>query len=581
MSGSTPRGTSTITQQVAKNLLVGNEATYSRKLKEAILAWRMEGVLTKEQILELYLNQIFLGRNAYGVQAAARAYFDKDVGQLQLHEAAYLAILPKGPSNYRPEVHMDRALERRNWVLGEMLKNDFITQAQHDQAVAKPLGTVTMRGTSYQRIAGYYTEEIRRRLIQLFGENAETGPNSVYAGGLWVRSPIDPKMQALTTKALRDGLLRYDSGRGWTGPIRTVNVQNWRSEFAASNLGLDFEQWSIAVVLEKSAGAATIGFVDGRRGVLPASGAQMPRRGTATPAFNLLQPGDVIAVKAEGESYVLRSVPAVSGGMMIEGVHNGRVYAMQGGFDSSLSSYNRVTQAERQPGSTIKPFVYAAALDSGMTPASIIIDGPFCVWQGGNLGQKCFKNFENKGGSGPHTMRWGVEQSRNLMTVRTAAQIGMPRVVKTIRDMGIGNYDPYLSFALGAGETTVERMVNAYAVLANHGRSLTPKLMDYVQDRNGKVIWPANWRACQDCDMPDWNGKPMPRFTPTGKQAHEPDDRISGRAHCRGRRPARHRRAPARHEPAAIRQDRYNQRPDQCLVRRRYAGYRCGPLYRL
>jgi len=522
MSGSTPRGTSTITQQVAKNLLVGNEASYSRKLKEAILAWRMEGVLTKEQILELYLNQIFLGRNAYGVQAAARAYFDKDVGQLQLHEAAYLAILPKGPSNYRPEVHMDRALERRNWVLGEMLKNDFITQVQHDQAVAQPLGTVAMRGTSYQRIGGYYTEEIRRRLIQLFGENAETGPNSVYAGGLWVRSPIDPKMQELTTKSLRDGLLRYDSGRGWTGPIRTVNVQNWRSEFAASNLGLDFEQWSIAVVLEKTAGAATIGFVDGRRGVLPASGAQMPRRGTATPAFNLLKAGDVIAVKAEGDSYVLRSVPAVSGGMMIEGVHNGRVYAMQGGFDSSLSSYNRVTQAERQPGSTIKPFVYAAALDSGMTPASIIIDGPFCVWQGGNLGQKCFKNFENKGGSGPHTMRWGVEQSRNLMTVRTAAQIGMPRVIKTISEMGIGNYQPYLSFALGAGETTVERMVNAYAVLANHGRSLTPKLMDYVQDRNGKVIWPANWRACQACDMPDWNGKPMPRFTPTGKQLMNP-----------------------------------------------------------
>jgi penicillin-binding protein 1A len=521
MSGSTPRGTSTITQQVAKNLLVGNEASYSRKLKEAILAWRMEGVLTKEQILELYLNQIFLGRNAYGVQAAARAYFDKDVGQLQLHEAAYLAILPKGPSNYRPEVHMDRALERRNWVLGEMLKNDFITQAQHDQAVVQPLGTVTMRGTSYQRIGGYYTEEIRRRLMQLFGENAEAGPNSVYAGGLWVRSPIDPKMQELTTKSLRDGLLRYDSGRGWTGPIRTVNVQNWRSEFAAANLGLDFEQWSIAVVLEKNTSAATIGFVDGKQGILPVSGAQMPRRGTATPAFNMLQPGDVIAVKAEGDSYVLRSVPAVSGGMMIEGVHNGRVYAMQGGFDSSLSSYNRVTQAERQPGSTIKPFVYAAALDSGMTPASIIIDGPFCVYQNANLGQKCFKNFEG-GGSGPHTMRWGVEQSRNLMTVRTAAQIGMPRVIKTISEMGIGNYQPYLSFALGAGETTVERMVNAYAVLANHGRSLTPKLMDYVQDRNGKVIWPANWRACQACDRPDWDGRPMPRFTATGKQLMNP-----------------------------------------------------------
>jgi penicillin-binding protein 1A len=329
-------------------------------------------------------------------------------------------------------------------------------------------------------------------------------------------------MQDLTTKALRNGLLRYESGRGWAGPIKRVDVAKWQGELAASNLALDFEQWSIAVVIEKSGGVATIGFVDGRRGTLPASGAQMPRRGTATSAFDALQPGDVIAVKPEGNTYALRSIPLISGGMMIEGVHNGRVYAMQGGFDARLSSYNRVTQAQRQPGSTIKPFVYAAALDSGMTPASIIIDGPFCVWQGGNLGQKCFKNFDNKGGSGPHTMRWGVEQSRNLMTVRTAAQIGMPRVVKTIGDMGIGNYPPYLANALGAGETTVERMVNAYATLANHGQAVAPKLMDYVQDRNGKVIWPANWRPCQGCDKTDWDGKPMPRFTQTGKQLMNP-----------------------------------------------------------
>ena len=525
MSGSTPRGTSTITQQVAKNLLVGNEASYSRKLKEAILAWRMENVLTKQQIIELYFNQIFLGRNAYGVQAAARAYFDKDVGNLKLHEAAYLAILPKGPANYRPETHMDRALERRNWVLGEMLKNGFINKAQRDAAVAEPLGTVTMRGTSYQRIGGYYMEEIRRRLIDLYGENAETGPNSVYAGGLWVRSPIDPRIQELTTKALRNGLLRYDRGKGWGGPIAQIkSLDRWQSELSASNLGVEFDEWAIGVVLDKAGGTATLGFADGKRGTLPASGAQMPRRGTATPAFSQLRPGDVIAVKPEGDSgvYSLRSIPGVSGGMMVQGVHDGRVYAMQGGFDSRLSSYNRVTQAERQPGSTIKPFVYASALDNGMTPASIIIDGPFCVYQNANLGQKCFKNFDNRGGSGPHTMRWGVEQSRNLMTVRTAAQIGMPRVVKTIADMGIGNYQPYLSFALGAGETTVERMVNAYAVLANHGRELTPKVMDFVQDRNGKVILPADWRPCDSCSKPDWDGKPMPRFTPTGRQMMNP-----------------------------------------------------------
>jgi len=522
-SGQRARGGSTITQQVAKNLLIGDEYSPQRKIREMVLAWRMENVLSKEQILELYLNQIFLGRNAYGVQAAARAYFDKDLGQLNLPEMAYLAILPKGPSNYQPETNMQRALDRRGWVLEEMLKNKFIDRAQYEAARKAPLGTVTMRGTSYQRIGGYYLEEVRRRLIERFGENAEDGPNSVYAGGLWVRSPIDPRVQELTTKALRNGMLRYDRGRGWAGPVARIKaLDKWRGELAASNLGVDYEDWAIAVVLEKGGQSATIGFADGRQGSLPANLAQMPRNGTATPAFTALKPGDVIAVKPEGSAFALRNIPGISGGMMVQGVHDGRVYAMQGGFDSRLSAYNRVTQAERQPGSTIKPFVYAAALDNGMTPASLIIDGPFCVWQGGNLGQKCFRNFDNRGGAGPRTMRWGVEQSRNLMTVRTAAQVGMPRVVKTIKDMGIGDYQPYLSFALGAGETTVERMVNAFAMLANHGRALTPKVMDYVQDRNGKVIWPADWRPCQGCNAKDWDGKPMPRFAPTGRQAMNP-----------------------------------------------------------
>lgn len=524
MSGSTPRGTSTITQQVAKNLLVGNEVSYTRKLKEAVLAWRMENVLTKQQILELYLNQIFLGRNAYGVQAAARAYFDKDVGDLTLSECAYLAILPKGPANYRPEVHMDRALERRNWVLGEMLKNRFISRTQYEQAVAEPLGTVAQRGSGYEDVGGgYYIEEIRRRLIALFGENADAGPNSVYAGGLWVRSPFSPFMQAQTARALREGLLRYDAGKGWSGPVgKIADLSRWQSELAVSNIGIDYQDWTVAVVLDRSATSARLGFDGGKTGTLPAGAAQMTDRRTGRPAFESLKPGEIIAVAPSGGAYALRNVPGVSGGMMIEGVHNGRVYAMQGGFDSRLSSYNRATQALRQPGSTIKPFVYAAALDNGMTPASIIIDGPFCVYQGSNLGQKCFRNFGGSSGAGPRTMRWGVEQSRNLMTVRTASQTGMDRVVRTIKAMGIGDYQPYLAFALGAGETTVERMVNAYAMLANHGRQLTPRLMDYVQDRNGQVIWPANWRACDGCNAKDWDGKPMPRFQPAGRQAMNP-----------------------------------------------------------
>lgn len=521
-SGERARGGSTITQQVAKNLLIGDAYSPTRKIKEMILAWRMEDVLTKQQILELYLNQIFLGRNAYGVQAAARAYFDKDVGDLTLPEMAYLAILPKGPANYRPESEtgMARALERRNWALGEMARNGYISAAQAAEARSVPLGTVRQRSSGFERIGGYYMEEVRRRLIDQFGESDKDGPNSVYAGGLWVRTPLDPFMQEQTANALRKGLLRYDAGKGWSGPVAKIgDLDRWESEMAASNKGIDYEDWTVAVVLSKSGGSAEVGLPGGRTGTLPAASAQLIYRPQGVPAFTAMKPGDMIVVKpVGGNSYALRNVPEVSGGMMIEDVHNGRVYAMQGGFDSRLSSYNRVTQAMRQPGSTIKPFVYSAALDFGMTPASIIVDGPFCVYQSASLGQKCFRNFGG-GGAGPRTMRWGIEQSRNLMTVRTASQTGMERVNRLIERVGIGDYPPYLAFALGAGETTVERLTNAYAILANNGKRLVAKPIDFVQDRNGRVIWPKDWQSCRGCNAPDWNGKAMPRFAHQGGQA--------------------------------------------------------------
>lgn len=524
-SGQRARGGSTITQQVAKNLLIGDEYSPTRKVKEMILAWRMENVLSKQQILELYLNQIFLGRNAYGVQAAARAYFDKDVADLSLPEMAYLAILPKGPANYRPEspTGHERALDRRNWALGEMEKNGFITSAQRAAAMAASLGTVAQRGSSFDaRAGGYYMEEVRRRLIDQFGEKAQDGPNSVYAGGLWVRSPYDPVAQDHAKDALRAGLLRFDGGRGWSGPVGEIKIDNgWHRELAASYVGVDYAEWRVAAVIERSGSQAQIGFVDGSTGVLPADAAQMVYRRTGQPAFSALKPGDLIVVTRNGSSWALRSIPSVSGGMVIEEVHSGRIRAMQGGFDSRLSSYNRATQAQRQPGSTIKPFVYAAALDGGMTPASIIVDGPLCVYQTASLGQKCFRNFSG-GSAGPQTMRWGVEQSRNLMTVRAASQTGMERVVRTIKAMGIGDYQPYLSFALGAGETTVEKMVNAYATLANQGRQQPSKVMDYVQDRRGKVIWPVGWRACDGCNMANWDGKSMPRFGFEGRQVMNP-----------------------------------------------------------
>ena len=512
-TGRRAKGGSTITQQVAKNLLIGNAYSPTRKLKEAILAYKIEDTLTKPQILELYLNQIALGRNAFGVEAASHAYFDKELDELDLAQLAYLAILPKGPSNYDPVRHADRAMTRRNYVLGEMLRNGFITQAQHDAAVAEPLGTILRRTPKFERVGGYFVEEVRRQLIGKFGETARDGPYGVYQGGLWVRTSLDTRLQDLAAQALRDGLLRYDRGRGWAGPIahKSIDGDTWLQTLLNTNIGLDYSDWRAGIVIGRDGDAWQIGFADGQTGRLPRSGAQIPVRGKGGTSFGAIEPGDIIAVAPEGGAYALRSVPKVSGGFVVEEPATGRVLAMQGGFDSRLQAFNRATQALRQPGSTIKPIVYSAALENGMTPASIIVDGPFCVDQGARLGQKCFRNFGNTRAAGPRTMRWGIEQSRNLMTVRAAATTGMPKVVDVMKRMGVGDYQPYLANALGAGVTTVTRMVNAYATLANNGRAHNPTLIDFVQDRHGKVILPENWRACDGCNARDWDGKAMPR----------------------------------------------------------------------
>ena len=502
------RGASTITQQVAKNLLLTNEYSYTRKVKEAILAKRIESALTKQQILSLYLNEIALGRQSFGVEAAAQAYYGKSVDQLKLHEMAFLAILPKAPERYGRVKNTDIAVARRNWVLGEMYDNDWITLAQLNEARAQPLGLIAQRGSPYKsNVGGYFTEEVRRQLIARFGESDETGPYSVYSGGLWVRTSMNAGYQKLTTQALRDGLLRFNAGKAWKANLGTIDVSDdkWASRFSSTNIGLNYANWRAGVALT----GGRVGFADGTIGLL-AGGP------------DAMKAGDVIAVAPSGGNrFAVRSVPEVGGGMVVQNPINGRVLAIQGGFDNRISSFNRATQAQRQPGSTIKPFVYAAALDIGMTPASIIIDGPYCVWQSASLGQKCFRNFDG-GGAGPRTMRWGLEQSRNLMTIRAAADSGMQNVNDTFRAMSIGDYPNYLSYALGAGDTTVLKMTNAYSMLVNHGRQLNPTLIDFAQNRRGKVIWPAKWKPCANCNAKDWNGKGMPRFTSAGKQVMDP-----------------------------------------------------------
>jgi penicillin-binding protein 1A len=502
-SGERAVGGSTITQQVAKNLLLGDEYSVTRKLKEMILAGRIEEVLTKQEILELYLNEIPLGRRSFGVQAASRAYFDKDVGELELHEMAFLAILPKAPERYGRKGQEQAALERRNFVLDQMEANGFITGSERRAAAAKPLGLVTQR-RERSVDAGYFLEEVRRELIERFGETAEDGGNSVYAGGLWVRTSLDPEMQVAARDALREGLLRYQGGRAWSGPIATIDVGggDWAGQLASSPLGVNYKDWRVGVVTSRSGPSARIGFADG---------AEAPLTGLP----DALKAGDVIAANPSGNGWQVRTIPEAQGALLVQGAQSGRVMAMQGGFDNRLSDFNRATQAQRQPGSTIKPFVYAAGLDNGMTPSTQVDNSRFCYYQGANLGEKCIRG----GRAGQFPMRYGLEQSQNIMTVQIGMTAGMPNVVKGIEKLGIGKFPAYPSTALGAGETTLVKMVSGYSALANHGRLNAPTVIDYVQDRRGKVVWRADNRDCRGCSMPKWDGKPMPRIGIKGRQA--------------------------------------------------------------
>jgi penicillin-binding protein 1A len=378
-----------------------------------------------------------------------------------------------------------------------------------------PLGTIRYGSNEkFQQRGGYFMEEVRRELISKFGQDAKDGANSVYAGGLWVRSSMNPMMQDAAAQALRDGLVRYGASGSWKDLGMKVDLsKDWAGQLDRAAVGTGYPDWLKAVVLQKGDTAATIGFTNGSTGTLSRGDAAMPVRGVGGVAFDALKPGMVIIVKQTGgNNYLLRSVPEISGGMLVEEVHTGRVLAMQGGFDVIGSPYNRAIQALRQPGSAFKPIVYVTALQNGFTPATIELDAPYCIWQGAGLGQKCFVNFDHRS-AGPHTLRWGLEQSRNLMTVRAAATIGMPKITNTARILGVGDYPNYLSVALGAGDTTVLRLTNAYAILANGGRSVKPTTIDYVEDRNGKVIYRTDNRCAimGNCNAADWDGGPMPR----------------------------------------------------------------------
>jgi penicillin-binding protein 1A len=515
-------GASTITQQVAKNLLLSGEVSVERKLREILLAFRIDRAFSKERILELYLNQIYLGGGAYGVAAAALQYFDKPLDELTLAEAAYLAALPKAPNNYHPTRFPDRAKARRDWVIERMREDGVIGEEAAEVARASPL-IAQLRPESPFVQAEWFAEEVRRQLLQRYGE-AE-----LYEGGLSVRTTMDSRLQAIGEAALRAGLVEFSRRHGFKGPLAKIGTEvGWRERLdpvlqSARLVG----NWTVAVVLATNDAGAEIGLVDGSRGHIPVgevqwadTRAQKPGRQVFRPR-DILSAGDVVAVEAlpEGKGkFALRQIPEVDGALVAFDPHTGRVLALVGGWEFKHSQFNRATQAERQPGSAFKPFVYAAALDHGFTPASLVLDAPFAIDQGAGLGIWKPANYGDTF-LGPTTLRVGLEKSRNLVTVRLAQAVGMETVVEYARRFGIAErMEPVLAMSLGAGETTLLRLTAAYAQFVNGGRRIEPSLIDRVQDRYGHSVFRHDQRPCPDCIASSWSNQPPPVLPDTREQ---------------------------------------------------------------
>ena len=532
-------GASTITQQVAKNFLLSNERTMTRKLKEALIVQRIESSFTKDQILELYLNDIFLGYNSYGIAAASLNYFGKSLDALSLEETAYLAGLPKGPNNYDPVRNYAKAVARRNYVLEQMFANGYINEAEMNDAKAKPL-KVSPRPFGAQLFAAEsFAEEARRDVVQMYGKEG------LGRGGYSVRTTLDPKLQIFARQAVARGLINFDRIRGWRGPVKHVELVggDWAKALLEFHVPVDQAPWRVAVVTDATDTEATIGlqpgfkpaggFTDEREtGTIPLALMQWARAyvdGTklgpeVKKVGQVLHPGDIVYVapSATQGQFHLVQIPEVEGGLVAMDPHTGRVLAMVGGFSYGNSQFNRAVQALRQPGSSFKPIVYAAALDNGYSPASVVLDAPIEVkMQNGEIWKP--KNYE-KDFFGPATLRRGIEQSRNTMTVRLADAMGMTKIADLAQRLGIYDHMPLqLSMALGAGETTLLKMTTAYSMIANGGKKVDATLIDRVQDRFGRTVYKHDTRDCSQCKAEKYvPGMPEPDLVDNREQVMNP-----------------------------------------------------------
>ncbi len=519
--GKRPQGASTITQQVAKNFLLSDELSISRKIKEALLAIKIEQILSKDRILELYLNQIYLGSGTYGIAAASNRYFDKELSKLTIPEVAYLAALPKAPSRYHPIRNYQVALDRRNWVLRKMFSNEYISAEELEEYKNEPISTFLHKDKDIFS-SDYYLELIRQQIIESFGEDY------LYGGGLSVRTSLDTKAQLKADIALKEGLLSYDKRYGYRGVIKNDPSKDWIDSLKKNELPYNFEFAKVSLVNDTFAFLETSQNIKGK---IKLSNLQWAREhitgGYVGPKINsvhdVLKENDIIYISTnKNGDYILEQIPEINGGIVVMDPYSGRVVALSGGFDFDISNFNRASQAKRQPGSAFKPFVYISALENGLQPNSLILDAPFVVDQGERLGKWKPENYGKKF-YGPSPLRKGIENSRNLMTIRIAQYLGMDKISEIANRVDIMNDMPkVLSMALGAGETTLIELTSAYASFVNGGKKISPIMIDRIQDRRGKNIFLADFGTCSNCADPFITETPFPIFKNNNEQIFDP-----------------------------------------------------------